>query len=53
MQGKKYLTFLFGLSPNVVVLLHNSIKSVMPYCDKNALVEYGEVRLMVYSLTTQ
>ena len=44
-QGKKVLSFLFGLGDEIVSMLHQTIKNVMPLSDKAALADYGEVSL--------
>ena len=42
-QGRKLLIFYFGLSVDIIAMLHAAIKSIMPFCEKALLSELGEV----------
>ena len=43
-QGKKFLSYLFGLSPTFVGELHGAVLSTLPRCPKGCIDEYAEVR---------
>ncbi|XP_071503358.1 condensin-2 complex subunit G2-like [Diadema antillarum] len=42
-EGRKFLSFLFGLEEQLVERLHAAIKNQLPSCPKNMLDYYGEV----------
>jgi hypothetical protein len=44
MQGKKMLSFFFGLGEDIAMSLHQTIKSAMPFGHKTVLADYGDVR---------
>lgn len=42
-EGKRFLSYLFGLHPSLIDGLHATIKSTLPLCPKGFLDDYGEV----------
>ena len=50
LKGRKLLVFYFGLSADVIAQMHAAIKSVMPFCEKALLSEFGEVCLGLIEL---
>lgn len=42
-QGRKLISFMFGLHPAFVGNLHQAIKKVIPYCSRAHLKAYGEI----------
>ena len=43
-EGQRFLSFLFCLNVDFVEVLHVTIKNTLPYCSKNLVREYGDVR---------
>lgn len=42
-DGRRLLTFLFGLHPSLVVDIHETVKSQLPYAKKKLVQAYGDV----------
>ncbi|XP_029192981.2 condensin-2 complex subunit G2-like [Acropora millepora] len=42
-EGRRFLSFLFGLNPELSKEFHKTIKNQIPYCAVNSLRLYGEV----------
>ena len=49
-EGKKLLSFLFGLHPVFVEDLHQTVRSQLPHCPKAHLEVYGEVYFRAWRL---
>eukprot|EP00051_Salpingoeca_urceolata_P017934 m.249024 g.249024 ORF g.249024 m.249024 type:complete len:1108 (+) comp19082_c0_seq4:119-3442(+) len=42
-EGRRFLSFLFGLSTGFIPALHMTVKATIPFCPKSLLKEFGEV----------
>ncbi|EDQ85542.1 uncharacterized protein MONBRDRAFT_34252 [Monosiga brevicollis MX1] len=43
LEGRRFLSFLFGLHLNFTEQLHTNIKSTLPHCPKSFISAYGEI----------
>ncbi|XP_064397126.1 condensin-2 complex subunit G2-like isoform X2 [Halichondria panicea] len=51
-EGRKFLSFLFGMHPSFVEDLHQTIKYQIPYMSNPLLETYGEVYLRAWRLSS-
>ncbi|XP_078666930.1 condensin-2 complex subunit G2-like isoform X1 [Branchiostoma floridae x Branchiostoma belcheri] len=50
-EGRRFLTFLFGLHPNFTDKLHKTIKNQLPAASKTVLKYYGEIYFHAWNIS--